>query len=205
LFIFLLFAFFHSFFTLVVQILWKWKTFYGLTTLLRTQQLPHFWLILKLTWFDFVDPHKVFVRRNAFWASPSPHDGMYKGWKWKVEAPIFTTGTIYKKSLNWFPFQTRKYQGKRWLWWKMKVKKVKKLERKSIVCSKREKKHEKGRKKRTNQRLTWSSHMLITHFLYWTFKLDPKPLDTHSIYYKKKKNLMQKKVKLKVQFASNWS
>jgi hypothetical protein len=23
--------------------------------------------------------------------------------------------------------------------------------------------------------------MSITHFLYWTFKLDPKPLDTHCI------------------------
>jgi DNA-nicking Smr family endonuclease len=70
----------------------------------------------------------------------------------------------------------------------MKMKKVKKLERRSIVCSKREKNkqkkenHEKKEeKKRKNQRLTYSSHMLITHFWYWTFKLDPKPLDTFII------------------------
>jgi hypothetical protein len=38
------------FFTLVVQIMWEWKTCYKLRTLLRAHQLLHFLPILKLTW-----------------------------------------------------------------------------------------------------------------------------------------------------------
>ncbi len=37
---------------------------------------PPFLTNLKIDMVDFVDPHKVFVRRNAFWASPSPRDGV---------------------------------------------------------------------------------------------------------------------------------
>jgi len=38
------------FFIFVAQILWKWKKYYVLRTLLRAPKLPHFWPILELTW-----------------------------------------------------------------------------------------------------------------------------------------------------------
>jgi len=46
--------------------------------------------------------------------------------------------------------------------------------------------------------------MSITHFLYWTLKLDLKPLDTHCTL-RKNIFLMWRRVQFKVQFASNWS
>jgi hypothetical protein len=57
--------------------------------------------------------------------------------------------------------------------------KMKKLETRSIVCNK-------GlnfifktiKKKKKTQKLIKSFHMSITHFWYWIFKLNPKPLDT---------------------------
>jgi hypothetical protein len=48
--VFFFFSFFIIFLTLVAQIMWEWKTFYELRTLLRAHQFPHFWPILKLTW-----------------------------------------------------------------------------------------------------------------------------------------------------------
>jgi len=48
---FIFFCFFSLFsFTFVTQILWEWKTCYGLSTLLRALQLPHFGPIKKLAW-----------------------------------------------------------------------------------------------------------------------------------------------------------
>jgi hypothetical protein len=43
-----------------------------------------------------------------------------------------------------------------------------------------EKKKQTNMKEKKNREKTTSKsfHMSITHFLYWTFKLDPKPLDT---------------------------
>jgi len=48
---FLFVVFFHCLFsfTFVAQILWEWKTCYGLRILLRLHQLPHFLPILELT------------------------------------------------------------------------------------------------------------------------------------------------------------
>jgi hypothetical protein len=41
-------------------------------------------------------------------------------------------------------------------------------------------------KKKGEKRLTSSSHISIPHFLYWTLQFDSKPLDTHSLYLRKK-------------------
>ncbi len=116
---------------------------------------------------------------------------------------------IYKRSLNWFLFQTRKHQGKRWLWWKMKMKK---LERRSIVCSKREKNKQKkrkpwkkGRKKEKKPKV----NLFLTHvnhtFLILDLQIGPQAF--RHIHYTIRKNvfLLWKKVQFKVQFASNWS
>jgi hypothetical protein len=47
---FCLFIFSTIFFYIFFQILWEWKTCYGLRTLVRAHWLSHFWPILKLTW-----------------------------------------------------------------------------------------------------------------------------------------------------------
>ncbi len=69
--------FVYNCFTFVGQILWSKKTCYGLRTLLRTQQhLPPFLINFRIDMVDFVDSHKVVVKRNAFLAFPSARDGV---------------------------------------------------------------------------------------------------------------------------------
>jgi hypothetical protein len=62
---------------------------------------------------------------------------------WNVNFHKWKGIWIYKKSLNWFPFQTRKHKEKSGCDKKTKMKKMKKLERKSIVCNKNKKEEEK--------------------------------------------------------------
>ncbi len=77
------------FFTVVVQILWNWKTCYGLRRLLRAHQLPHF---SRVDMVGLVHLHKV-VARSAFLVFPSAQNGV-EMWsrKWRDEMPIFTSG-----------------------------------------------------------------------------------------------------------------
>jgi hypothetical protein len=42
--------------------------------LLKAHQLPHFLTNFRIDMVDFVDPHKVVIKRSAFSALPSPQD-----------------------------------------------------------------------------------------------------------------------------------
>ncbi len=69
---------FIVFFNPFVQILEEWKTCYELKTLLRVNKLSHFLTNSQLDMLDFVDPHKMVVRRSAFF---SPFKCMELNWK----------------------------------------------------------------------------------------------------------------------------
>jgi hypothetical protein len=91
----------------------KWKTCYGLKTLLRANQLPQFFNNFRVDMVDFVNSHKVNIKRNAFWTLTSAwNEGekKIKSWK-KREKKIksfpnpFTCQShiFYIGPLNWTP------------------------------------------------------------------------------------------------------
>jgi len=62
----------------------KWKTCYGLKTLLRANQLPQFFNNFRVDMVDFVNSHKVNIKRNAFWTLTSAwNEGEKKIKSWK--------------------------------------------------------------------------------------------------------------------------
>ncbi len=75
---FLFYFFSLFFFNPWVQILAEWKTCYELKTLLRVNKLSHFLTNSQLDMLDFVDLHKMLVRRSAFF---SPFKCMELNWK----------------------------------------------------------------------------------------------------------------------------
>ncbi len=111
-------------FTFVVWNVWEWKTCYGLRTLLRAHWLPHFQSMLVLcilrrwllgVYFQPFQMHKMKVN----WRVKHEVEG------WNVNFHKWKGIWIYKRCLNWFPFQRRKHQGKydcgerrRWKSWK---------------------------------------------------------------------------------------
>ncbi len=76
----------------------------------------------------FVDPHKVIIKRRAFLTLPNArYGGELEGGatsgrlKCQFSQVERDKGIwIYKRFLNQFPFQRRKHQGKRPLWWNLK-------------------------------------------------------------------------------------
>jgi hypothetical protein len=54
----------------------KMENILWIDNIVKNTTTPPLLTNFKIDMVDFVDPHKVFVRRNAFWASPSPCDGV---------------------------------------------------------------------------------------------------------------------------------
>jgi hypothetical protein len=91
------------------------ETCYGLKTLLKAHQLPHFFIDSRIDMVGFMNPHKVIARRNAFSAFPSVWNGVGgQGRKWRIEMWIFTSGKDLdlQEIPKLIPFQTSEHQKK---------------------------------------------------------------------------------------------
>ncbi len=108
------------------------ETCYGLRTLLRAHQLPHFQSILELTLLLLCILTRWLL---GVCFQPFQMQKMKVNWKvghevegWNVNFHKWKGIWIYKRSLNWFPFRKRKHQGKydcderqKWKRWKKLV------------------------------------------------------------------------------------
>jgi hypothetical protein len=110
------FCFFSFFFTLVIQILWKWKTCHALSTL-----APSLLTNSIVGMAGFMDLHKVVAGRSAFLAFRNAWNGIelkdeVENEGLKCQFSQVERDLDLQKIFKLIPISNKKAQGKKWLW-----------------------------------------------------------------------------------------